>query len=414
MPRKNTSKFPKGYVTLLAEAVVVVGGIATVTFCAVKNEWLGKPVATTVTVMESQARKTTSTTTTTTTTARVAVATENVAGVPSAVSLGFNNADQVVSDGNGTNVIWVENGKVTLATRGENGSVETTTVLDQGAITLPAIARDGDLVAFGWTERVGADQQINIGTSLDDGTTVAWKNMGTGNGLSLAASDGQIAAVWHEGDEDATAKVLFSKFNGTSWSTPIRIDSVPSGKAAVWASVDIKGNNALVTWRDNRDGNFTVWMRRSTDGGATWLSDQHIATKTSGDPVGCYGDNGNVWIAHHGLGKISLLRSTDNGASFGQPVEAGRGYFAHLNCRNNVVVGWEDIIGRHTDPNKKAGYAVYTSEGVKITSGAIEDGSVAATTVYISPDEKTVEILWLKTDTTPLVGTLRHQVLSLE
>ena len=114
-----------------------------------------------------------------------------------------------------------------------------------------------------------------------------------------------------------------------------------------------------------------------------------------------------------------MLHSND-GVQFEAPITVGNGYFAHVSCagilssgREVIAIGWEDVVGKHTDPNKKAGYAVYADDGTKITSGAVE-GPATATTVYLSPDAKTLEVLWLKAGSSPLVGTLRHTILTLK
>ena len=100
--------------------------------------------------------------------------------------------------------------------------------------------------------------------------------------------------------------------------------------------------------------------------------------------------------------------------TFSSGIKLGNGYFAHLSCTEEALaVVWESITGSHTSTGKQIGWAVYSWNGEEMASGVVADGSSAAATGYLSPDATFIELLWLKVDAEPLVGTLRHQILSL-
>jgi hypothetical protein len=72
---------------------------------------------------------------------------------------------------------------------------------------------------------------------------------------------------------------------GNSWSAPVRV-STPTGKPAFTGSVDVNSNGVVaVTWYDFRnlaaDNTTTLptdyWFTSSTDDGATFGSEQHVA-----------------------------------------------------------------------------------------------------------------------------------------
>lgn len=347
--------------------------------------------------------------------ATIKIDTETIPGSMSSVSLGFNNSEQVVFDGNGTNMVWIAENTLFFVTRSEDGAVTSTQKLAEGKLSLPAVTRDGNLVGVGWVERTSQVDSVKTIISTDGGLT--WGNtviLGSGSGISLAASENTIVGVWFEGKPEASSKIMMRMFADDQWSEASRVDQ--STKNPLWPSVAIRGNDLFVTWRDNREGvPYSIWLRRSSDLGTTWQNEQHLVTKLSGDPDVCISKN-RVWLAHHGAQKITLLESQDQGETFTSRGQIGSGYFAHLSCTDTTVaVAWEYSTSGAKSDDKKVGWAIFTNNGEALGTGLIDDGRGAATTIYLSPDSRWAEILWLKREAEdPLKGTLRHQILSLE
>jgi hypothetical protein len=337
-----------------------------------------------------------------------------VDGAPTKLSLGFNNAEQVVeADGDNTYLVWVAANKLQLATRNAAGDVVQSVTIATGPISLPAIARTGQSVGVAWVERSGEGTLIRAAISHDGGASFPQSvSLGAGAGVSLAASEGKFAAVWHDGEEFQTAKVMLSVYDGGGWSSASRVDA--SNAAPVWAAVAAEGNRLFVAWRDNRAGPYTIWFRRSADWGRTWEPEQQLTTASSGDPDVCVDNGGTVWLAHHGQSQISLLRSLDGGVRFGPPQTAGNGWFAHLSCTEaGVAVGWEATTGPARADNKQAGWALFNAAGSKIGIGAL-DGDTAAATVYLDTEGRLLEVLWVRISAgEPLAGTLVHSFFEL-
>lgn len=336
---------------------------------------------------------------------------ENIPGVTGEVSIGFNNAEQIVNaDGDATFIIWVAGNKLYLATRDDKGAVTNTQVLAEGNIKLPAITKSGQTVAVAWSQQ----NQVYAKVSSDGGSSFnGASRLGDGTGPSLASDNGKIVAVWHNGQEgNNPSSIMFASNSGNSWSSSSRIDT--SDKAPLWASVAIKGEKIFATWRDNRGGKaYTIWLRRSLDGGKNWQSEQNIETEITGDPDICTSDGQTVWIAEHGKKKIWLMKSTDGGVNFGKGKSIGSGYFAHLSCTDSSVgVAWESTTESAKAKNKKVGWAIYNREDKLVGQAEITDGDTAASTIHIR--DKLAEIVWLKVDEDPLSGTLRHSILTLK
>lgn len=127
------------------------------------------------------------------------------------------------------------------------------------------------------------------------------------------------------------------------------------------AQVATLGNNVYITWTDETPGNQDIFFRKSTDGGATFGSAQQL-TSTPGQSccssiaVAQVGGNTHVYIAYQEMplggtsldSEVFLLRSTDDGATFGAPVNisntlgSGSGSAYVAAASNFVFVAWSE------------------------------------------------------------------------
>ncbi len=301
------------------------------------------------------------------------VAPEKLEAAGSSANIGFNNAAQVVTSSDGTqHYVFVSGSRTVMhgSAHGSAAGVEATAISSgQGKVSLTAIAASDEILVIGWTETAAGGQAgVYLSESSDGGATWTPPHLlaAGASGLSLAASRGTVVAAWFVGDE-AGAEIHFASRDGESeeWSEPIRIDG--SGAAPLWPAVEISGEAVWVTWRDNRDGAYHIYLRRSVDRGTTWLSEQELTHTNTGDPTICAGEDGVVWLAHHGRGEITVLRSTDGGATFGEPVVVGNGWFARLSCEadGDMILGWEQSQGMDpkADVAKQAAYVTGNADG---------------------------------------------------
>lgn len=340
---------------------------------------------------------------------RIAIATD-VTGAPSAMSLGFNNAEQVVARDNGSLLVAIVDDDVVVMTRNAVGDVTATQTIATGNVDLPAISISGETVAVGWTEVSGRNMSVRVALSFDGAVRFDdAMTLGTGNGLSLAATQGKIFAAWHEGIEKrGSTKIMLRVFQDGEWTAAQRVDA--STAAPVWAAIDAFDEKVTVVWRDNREGDYTVWLRRSDDAGVTWRDEQQLVELKSGDPDVCITDDDHVWVAHHGTGDVTLLHSQDGGATF-ESRAIGDGWFAHLSCTDDAVaVAWEETSGPAQSEDKQPGWALVDDSGDVLDAGVIEEPNSASVTAYLSP-KNTLELLWVAVTAAPdapLVGELRH------
>lgn len=325
-------------------------------------------------------------------------------------SIGFNNAAQVVTSSDGTQhfVYISERASVWHYSPGSGATLISDS---RGRKSLTSIAAADGLLVVAWSQ---GPETIQTSESVDGGAT--WKVGGpfAGNGISLAADGGTVVATWHDGDE-SSARVMFSRRDPESgaWSTPTRIDKSDAGP--VWSSVAVSGSSIYVTWRDNRDGPYRVYFRFSNDGGTTWQPEQVIGGDQTGDPTVCAGDNGIVWLAHHGGGKVTVTRSTDGGATWGERRVVGDGWFPRISCDSagNMVLGWEQAVGLSARQNdKSAAYTTALSNGA-IAEPTTLDKSAGTTASVTIREDGYADALWVR-DTAatdqPLEGELWRAV----
>lgn len=121
-------------------------------------------------------------------------------------------------------------------------------------------------------------------------------------------------------------------------------------------SIDVVGNTVIGGWNQYIDGGGLVMgVGRSTDGGHTWTSTTIAGHTALSDPAVKSSGGGNwffAYLANGGPGgtdiDIYVRRSTDDGASWLSPVDASQnGSFddkPYIATRgNDVLVGWADF-----------------------------------------------------------------------
>ncbi|MFN8178202.1 MAG: sialidase family protein [bacterium] len=177
---------------------------------------------------------------------------------------------------------------------GTRGWVEPARRLDTDA---PGAARSiepriaagpGGLVLVAWQDaRTGTDQ-IRLNRSTDGGRS--WWKDDVAPGAPREAADsarvgpatlpfvavdgtGRAYLAW-EDRRDGWRDVYLARSldAGATWQTPVRADSDPPGRGISYHPQILAWDDGtmLVCWWDERDGRADVYVRRSTDAGASW------------------------------------------------------------------------------------------------------------------------------------------------
>jgi hypothetical protein len=134
-----------------------------------------------------------------------------------------------------------------------------------------------------------------------------------------------------EGERFPLAALRFTRSldGGKTWSEPVGVTDDSDFGSHNFHALHAGADGALyVTWLDGREGVSSVFLTRSTDGGATWSANQRI-TETEACPccrtaIATAAD-GTLFVAWRivnpgNVRDIVVAKSTDHGATFSAPV----------------------------------------------------------------------------------------------
>ncbi len=175
---------------------------------------------------------------------------------------------------------------------------------------------------------------------------------------SVAVSDSSVHAVWsdfRDGNNEIYYKL--STDGGINWGADTRLTN--SIDSSVSPSVAASRSFVHVVWNDNRDGNREIYYKRSPNGGLNWEEDVRLTNNVSlsWEPsIAVYGSF--VHVAWHdnrnGNWEIYYKQSSDGGVSWGAdtrltentaasytPSIAVSGLFVHI--------VWEDLRNSNTE-----------------------------------------------------------------
>ncbi|MDW8361883.1 MAG: MopE-related protein [Myxococcales bacterium] len=163
-----------------------------------------------------------------------------------------------------------------------------------------------------------ADLRLNPGQNLDS------------FGVDVAVSGSNVVAVYETFTTTRSRHIFCvrSADGGATWAGPVQVDR-GTGATFVAAAprVAMVGSRVYVTWRDNRSGALDVRFNRSTDGGATFgMSDVRLDVGTAPGASSSFApviaaEGSNVYVAwvddrNGGTFDIYLNRSSDSGATW--------------------------------------------------------------------------------------------------
>jgi hypothetical protein len=189
-------------------------------------------------------------------------------------------------------------------------------------------------------------------------------------------SSGKLHIVWSD-DKTGNDEIYYQKSTngGTTWSTSRRLTWTSGDSQDPAIAVDLS-DCLHVVWRDITPGNFAIYYKKSTDGGASWTTGQRLSMVP--------GDSGNPGIAVDPSGRLHLVwynsvggesdiyykRSTNSGASWtaSQRLTWTTGFSAYpaigVDLSGTVHVVWYD----NTPGNYEIYYKRSTDSGASWTA----------------------------------------------
>jgi hypothetical protein len=146
-------------------------------------------------------------------------------------------------------------------------------------------------------------------------------NTSPNNAWCITANSPVLHVVWHDrrnGNDEIYYKR--STNDGVSWGTDIRLTNNSGGSYS--PSIAVSGLVTHVVWYDYSDGNFEIYHKRSTNGGINWGTDTRMTNNIYNSLYPSMSVSGSVvhvvWQDNRNINwEIYYKRSTDGGISWG-------------------------------------------------------------------------------------------------
>ncbi|HWP41701.1 MAG TPA: exo-alpha-sialidase [Blastocatellia bacterium] len=207
---------------------------------------------------------------------------------------------------------------------------------DQGAFT-PRVALDSnEAISIVWGDTTGGGRRVVYVRSTDQGETFTEPlDISRSPGLAFEPeldvdSTGAINVAWEDTAMGESA-IMFSRSTdgGQSFSQPLRVSTGAGRATEAHIRVD-SSDNIHVVWVDESEGDAQAFYSRSTDGGLTFSDPINLSNRPGREIHKPFlaTDGARIFVAYHeeagGNRQVYLVRSTDGGLSFSNPVQVSQ------------------------------------------------------------------------------------------
>jgi len=269
----------------------------------------------------------------------------------------------IAVNGNDIHVVWHDNRDVnreiyykTSTDNGENWSSDVRLTNGDSNNYWPVVSVNGDNIHVVWTLDY---YEIYYKTSTDNGENWSSDVRLTKGGFHseypvVSVNGDNIHVVWYDHrDENWEIYYKRSTDNGENWSSDVRLTN--NSSYSYWPTIAVNGDNIHVVWHDDRNGNYEIYYKTSTDNGENWSSDVRLTNddSTSEHPTMAVNEN-NIHVVWHddrnGNYEIYYKTSTNNGKNWSSDVRVtnddSTSYWPTMAVNgNNIHVVWHDYRG---------------------------------------------------------------------
>jgi hypothetical protein len=230
----------------------------------------------------------------------------------------------------------------------------------------PSVSVSGSVVHVVWFDyRDGGGTEIYYKRSTDGG--ISWEaderltnNPAFSGYPSVSVSGSVVHVVWDE-ERDGNREIYYKRSTdgGISWGADTRLTNNPDN--SWYPSVSVSGSGVHILWQDNRDGNYEIYYKRSTDGGVSWGADTRLTNNSalSLSPSVSVSDSAVhvVWYDERdGNQEIYYKRSTNGGASWGADIQVTVNMFG---SQYPSVAGSGSVVHVLWSDNRDGNYEIY-------------------------------------------------------
>jgi hypothetical protein len=166
---------------------------------------------------------------------------------------------------------------------GMTWSTDTRLTNDTARSYYPSCALNGSVIHVIWSDNRSGTDQVYYKRSIDTGFTWSEDTLLTNETpitanyfLPHLASSGSLLIIMWSEKRDGNNEIYYKRSTngGISWGAETRLTNDP-GSSNI-PSVTISGLNVHVAWYDNRDGNDEIYYKYSIDGGINWDIDTRL------------------------------------------------------------------------------------------------------------------------------------------
>ena len=254
--------------------------------------------------------------------------------------------------------------------------IDTTNLSNNiGHSELPQLMSYGNNVYVVWIDDTSGKRNIYFKRSTDNGCTFGPTiELGNQNGGSIdpkmAVSGNNVYVLWeHTPGNNGGIFFTRSTDNGGTFSSIKNLGNNTGFNG--FPQIAVSGNNVFVAWRDATHG---IFFTRSTDNGGTFgnpvilykVKNEGIGSKVFGPRITAYPRSDNVYVVWHSgdikqharvkalISDAQYIRSTDNGATFGNVVNLSNYSGSSVNpqiavSQNNVYAVWTNNVTGNED-----------------------------------------------------------------
>ena len=211
-------------------------------------------------------------------------------------------------------------------------------------------AVSGDTVHLFWRDNRDGNFEEYYTRSTDGGTTwgpeIRLTNAPGLSGCPFPAVNRDTLNLFFRDDRSGTFKIYQKRSvnSGSNWSEDILL--TPDGVNAEFPYPAINGSTIHLVWRDTRDGNAEIYYKRSADGGNSWTAERRLTDNPSESehPKIIEQDNNLhlVWRDNRdGIYEVYYKRSTDGGETWSEDTRVtkgqGQSFLPVLAASGNIV-----------------------------------------------------------------------------
>jgi len=259
-----------------------------------------------------------------------------------------------------------------------------------------------------WYDNTHSNDEIYFKRSTDGGLSwssakrLSWSADRSYYPTVAVDSGGNIYVVWQDYSLGDTAEVLYKKSTdgGASWISK-RLTWNPENSCNAVVRVDTSGN-IHVFWDDSSPGNGEIFHKKSTDGGASWTTKRITWNSgNSGNPDVLIDTGGNIHVAWYdntpGNSEIYYKKSADGGATWASTKRLSWNSESSAHPRiavdgsEYIHVVWQDF----TPGNAEIFHSVSTDSGMTWAAKRLTWSSEASTYPAIAADiSGSIHVFW--------------------